>query len=250
MAMALRFDGPADSPLLPRLTDKAIEYPERDGKPMGETEIHIDWMIELITSLRRFFQRRLDVYVAGNMLIYYKKGDPKIFIVPDCYVVKGVSKKKRRTYKVWEEGKAPDVVFELTSRSTKNEDTNKKKLIYQNSLQVKEYFIYDPLYEYLKPPLQGYCLERGVYVPIEQQGGRLKSLELDIELADEHGFLNLYDSFTGERILRVDEKIQFEANRADQEAKLRESERKRAIAAEEALNQLKAELDALINTRR
>jgi hypothetical protein len=29
-----------------------IEYPESDGRPMGETDIHIDWMIRIRDILR------------------------------------------------------------------------------------------------------------------------------------------------------------------------------------------------------
>ncbi|MBI4769257.1 MAG: Uma2 family endonuclease, partial [Chloroflexi bacterium] len=71
----------------------------------------------------------------------------------------------RRIYKVWEEGKAPDVVFELTSESTRHKDTREKRLLYEE-LGVREYFLFDPLRESLKPPLQGFRLEQGYYVPL------------------------------------------------------------------------------------
>src|SRR3990172_8736912 len=135
---------------------KEIFYPESDGKPMAETDVHRDLMFDLIKLLKDFFHDKPDVYVSGNLFIYYKEGEPTASISPDCFVVKGVENYKRRTYKIWEEGKRPDVVFELTSKKTKQEDQSKKKVIYQDKLKVKEYFLYDPLHDYLKPSLQGY----------------------------------------------------------------------------------------------
>ncbi len=35
--------------------DSGVIYPERDGKPMGETEFHVMAIIELCQTLRHFF---------------------------------------------------------------------------------------------------------------------------------------------------------------------------------------------------
>ena len=47
------------------------------------------------------------------------------------------------------------MVFEITSRGTRLEDLGTKRALYA-MLGVREYFLYDPLGEYLQPPLQGY----------------------------------------------------------------------------------------------
>jgi len=52
--------------------------------------------------------------------------------------VLGVPKRERRSWVVWEEGKAPDVVIELLSESTAEQDKNEKKLIYQSQLRVSD----------------------------------------------------------------------------------------------------------------
>lgn len=39
-------------------------------------------------------------YVAGNLFVYYEEGDPTQVVAPDVFVVKGVPRQKRRTYKV------------------------------------------------------------------------------------------------------------------------------------------------------
>jgi len=67
-------------------------YPERDGKPMGETDIHIDAMIYLREALKYYFRQTPQVYVAGNLLIYYEENNPAASIAPDVFVVPGVHK--------------------------------------------------------------------------------------------------------------------------------------------------------------
>src|ERR1044071_1401901 len=109
----------------------AIEYPERDGKPMAETDVHRDLLSELIRELKLFFQSAPDVYVSGNLLLYYVEGNPKKCVSPDAFVVRDVHKGDRRTYKLWEEGRAPEVVFELSSRQTWGEDLQKKWKLYE-----------------------------------------------------------------------------------------------------------------------
>ena len=86
---------------------------------------------------------------------------------PDVFLVHGVeSGRYRPIYCTWlENGKGPDLVIELTSPKTKKEDAGKRFLIYQDILRVREYFRFDPLDEYLKPPLQGHRLVEGRYVP-------------------------------------------------------------------------------------
>jgi len=221
---------------------KQICYPDSDGKPMAETDVHRDLMLDLIKLLKDFFSDKPDIYISGNLFIYYKEGDPSASISPDCFVVKGVEKKKRRTYKIWEEGKTPDVVFELTSKKTKREDLHKKKDIYQDQLKAKEYFLYDPLHDYLKPPLQGYRLEGGRYKEIAKTGNRLRSVELGLDLAEENGVLNLYDVSTGYRILMIDEvvtKARELALKAEEKALLEANARKEA--EEKALLEAKAQ---------
>ena len=143
-------------------TAQQIYYPESDGKPMGETDVHIDAVIYLREALRDYFRDDQQVYAAGNMLLYYEEGNPAACVAPDAFVVQGVAKRERRTYRLWEEGQPPSVVFEVTSRGTRLEDLGTKRAVYA-MLGVREYFVYDPLGEYLRPPLQGYQLQEGEY---------------------------------------------------------------------------------------
>ena len=130
--------------LTPMLPAQQVDYPEADGKPMAETDVHRQAMLDTIATLSDFFRDRPDVYVAGNLLLYYEAGNPAASVAPDVFVVFGVAKGLRRTYKVWEEGRAPAAVIEFTSRATALEDQGNKRVLYA-WLGVGEYFLCDPL---------------------------------------------------------------------------------------------------------
>ncbi|MBC8874082.1 MAG: Uma2 family endonuclease [Planctomycetes bacterium] len=188
----------------------SVNYPESDGRPMGETDEHRDEMVREIELLRRFFEDR-DTYVSGNLLLYYEQGNPKKFVVPDVFVVKDVEPKKRRIYKLWIERKAPDVVLEVTSRKTKKKDTVAKPALYAR-LGVKEYFLFDPTQDYLDPPLQGHRLVGEDYEQIEPDArGAIVSDELGLRLQVERGQLMFYRLDTGQRLLTAEEAWRAEA---------------------------------------
>ncbi len=180
------------------------EYlPESDGKPMAETDLHRELMIYLLFALKEYFRNDPQVYVTGNIFLYYlDEAGERQSVSPDVFVVRGVEKKHRRIYKMDDEGKAPDVVFELTSPKTKMEDLGNKKYIYAK-LGVREYFLFDPYGETLQPPLRGFRLEGGDYVPMV--GARLVSDVLGLELCVEERKLRFYDRKTGERLRSAEE---------------------------------------------
>src|SRR5512139_2828417 len=97
-------------------------YPESDGKPMAESDLHRKLLLDLVEAAGRHFAGVPDVYASGNMLLYFEEGHPEMCVAPDVFIVRGVEKRLRPIYKVWEEGKGPDVVVELTSPSTHRED--------------------------------------------------------------------------------------------------------------------------------
>lgn len=211
----------------------SVDYPESDGKPMGETDEHRKEMIRQLELLERFFAGQ-EVYVSGDLLVYYEQGNPKRFVVPDVFVVKDVEPRDRRIYKLWVERKPPDVVLEVTSRKTKRTDTVTKPKLYR-LLGVKEYFLFDPTQDYLDPPLQGYRLAGDEYVPVAADArGRLVSAELGLRLQAERRQLMFYRLDTGERLLTEKEARQV-AEQARQEAEAevaRLRERLRRLDAE------------------
>jgi len=182
-----------------------VFYPETDGKPMAETDTHRNNMIDLILMLRSHFRHQPEVYVTGNILLYYVKGDNTKSVSPDMMVVRGVGNRERDTYKTWEEGKGPDVVIEVTSCWTQFEDIEKKDL-YEQVLRVPEYFLYDPFQHYLEEGMHGYRLVEGRYQemkPIVPR--RWWSEELKLELVFAGTRLRLYDPAIGEYLLTPEE---------------------------------------------
>jgi Uma2 family endonuclease len=174
---------------------------------MAETDVHRDWMFLIIELLKWFFTGQW-VYVSGNLLVYYVEGDPKKAVAPDVFVVKGCDPRQRRTFKIWEEGKVPGFILETTSKKTRRQDLGPKKETYAR-LGVLEYFLYDPLAEWLKPALQGYRLVNGDYVLIQPGAdGGLASEQLGITFRLEDEDLALFDTATGKRLKSGAERAQ------------------------------------------
>jgi Uma2 family endonuclease len=190
-----------------RITTAEPNYPESDGKPMAETDVHRNWMLWVIEMLQFFF-RGMQVYVSGNLLIYYQRGDPKKRVAPDVFVVKECEQRLRHVFKIWEEGKGPSFALEVTSKKTRRQDLGPKKELYAQ-LGVAEYLLYDPLGEWLEPALQGFRLVEGRYLPWEpDENGSLVSEQLGIRFRLEGGQLVLFNAATGERLKRDTERAQ------------------------------------------
>jgi Uma2 family endonuclease len=214
-------------------TADEIEYPESDGKPMGETDLHRDWMSRILDILR-YRYRGQRVYVASNLLVYYQQGEPRKFVVPDDFVVKDCDPGRRRTYKIWEECKAPDVVFEVTSRSTRREDQVWKPQVYAR-VGVQEYFLYDPTADYLDPPLQGFRYKDGQYEPIQaDETGALQCDQLDILLRLQADRLEMYDRRSGDLLTTEAEAANAARHTAEAARHTAEAARHTAEAARES----------------
>lgn len=203
------------------LRPRDVFYPDSDGEPMGETDWHVNVILYLRAVLAARYADRPDVYVAGNMLLYYQEGDPTERVEPDVFVVVGGERRMRRVYKLWEEP-PPTVVFEITSRSTEMRDVGVKRGLYE-TMGVREYFLFDPLGEYLRPQLQGYRRgPTGDFVKLEPiADGALASEELGLELRPVGHELRLVDPATGETLLGP---VDLAQARQEAEAKLADAE--------------------------
>jgi Uma2 family endonuclease len=221
-----------------RRTSK-IDYPTSDGKPMAETDLHREDVIDTIQVLEDHFADRPRVYVSGNLLLYYEEGNRRKHVAPDVLVALDVPKQPRRDhFLVWEEGKAPDFIAEITSRTTRREDERTKFPLYRDVLKVREYFRFDPRGEYLDPPLQGFRLVGGDYVPIEAVGGRFPSEVLGLHLERDGERLRLFDPAAGRRLLTRLERADEERRRAE----AAEAERRRLA---DEIERLRREIEAL-----
>jgi Uma2 family endonuclease len=224
-----------------------VIYPESDGQPMAETDLHRDYMSSLIEALKDFYRDDPTVYVSGNLFVYYVEGDARKNVAPDVFVVKGVEKKRRRIYQIWKEGKGPDLVIEVTSEDTRWEDMDFKQKLYHR-LGVREYYLYDPTGDYLKDRLLGYRLVGNRYVSVRLRKGedRMHSDVLGLDLVLDEGRLRLYDPRPRQFLLTPDENAQArrraEAERRRAEAALRQAEAETA--------RLRAELERIHQQRK
>ena len=187
-----------------------IEYPDEDGKPMAEGDIQCSYLTYARNVLRIYFQNRPNVYVSGNLFIYYEQGNPEAVVAPDVFVVFRVNNCDRRSYKTWEEqDKTPDFVLEITLKTTRTKDQGAKKGIYA-FLGVGEYFQYDPTGDYLNPQLQGLRLADGNYFPVVTNTlpdgtVSLVSEVLGLELQVKAGEMRFYDAATEQKLLSHEE---------------------------------------------
>ena len=213
-----------------------VHYPVSDGKPMSESGLHWEVSMDTGAVLKSHHLNRPDAYVGGNCFMYPEEGKPKVFVSPDLFVAYGVPEgPPRDVWQVWVEGKVPDFILEVTSRSTRKEDERKKKDFYER-YGVPEYWQFDPTGDYLDPILKGRTLGAdGRYreLELEERDGGLcgfsEVLGLDLRLEDRR--LRFFDPKRGEYLLTPVEQLRAneEQHRALEaaEARIRELERQR-----------------------
>ena len=208
--------------------DLTIEYPSSDGEPMAETEAQYTPLTETVSTLRVRYHEREDVYVGGDMLIYYRMNRNDVRVAPDVFAVFGVtSRHPRDSWLVWREGRAPDFVMEIASSRTWRRDATEKRVIYAD-MGVTEYVRFDPTGNYFTPALVMETLDGTEYrqqALITDGDGILRGhsdvLGLDICVAPDLS-LRLYDPAEGEW-LRTHQETEFARLAAEDEvARLRE----------------------------
>ncbi|MFN8557402.1 MAG: Uma2 family endonuclease [Dehalococcoidia bacterium] len=223
------------------------ELPHSDGDKM-ESFRHVLQMQLLIDVLWLAWRDRTDFFVGGDMFVYFDEEQTKgkHFRGPDVFVVTGVPKRERKSWVLWQEGKGPEVVIELISESTARMDRGEKLRVYQDTLRVPQYFLYDPF----TAQLEGFALHCGRYVPMAPAAdGSLSCAVLDLRLVVREGEINgvtapwlRWATAAGDILptqAELAEQAQAEAERAQAEA---EQDRRRAAEAERRV----AELEALV----
>ena len=142
-------------------------------------------------------------------------------------MVFGVSAENRRSYRTWEEGKAPDFVLEVASPATAGHDAKYKRREYAR-MGVREYWRLDPEGTLMGSALEGYEASGGEYEPLQPVASSgperwLRSRVLGLELRSQRQargtVLVLRDPRTGE----------------ETDGALEEAERRRRIAERDAL---------------
>ena len=233
----------------PHPPSAAVDYPSSDGKPLAENDLQARAILYAFGALRvRYRERRSDVYVSADLLIYYEEGNPRVSVAPDVFVVFGVEDHARMSYKVWEEGEGPDFVLEVASPNTWEEDVERKPGIYAG-LGVREYFLFDPTGEHYTPRLQGYRLVEGGYerlaaVESIDRTLTLTSEVLGLELRAKGEEMRFHDPVKGEPLLSYAET--HAAWREEAAARKQEAAARRA--AEARVAELQARVRALEGT--
>ena len=218
-----------------------VDYPSYDGIPMADNTDQAEAIVDAFHAVRAYFWEREDVFVAVNLLLYYREGDNKTRITPDVMVAVGRPKGFRGSYKIWEEGHhPPDWVLEVASEESVEVDVEEKPGTYAE-IGVREYWQYDPSGGLLDPRLQGRHLTGLGYTELPQ----VQVAGAEIAIYSE--VLGLRLEFDGERLrfwdpvgkrylhtpLESEEDRLKEARRAEEaEQALRKSEQGRREAAQ------------------
>lgn len=207
------------------------DLPCDDGEPM-ETPRHREQMNILIESLNVHWADRTTYYVGGNMFVHYDPQNKRRFRGPDFFLVLDVEARERKSWVVWQEGmRFPELIIELLSDSTREEDTGAKKRLYERLFRTPEYYLYDPF----SHELAAYHLRGPFYAEVQPDAdGKVYSPLTGLYLAVRQGWL---------RWLTADEEVvptpmelaQQQRQRAEQERLRAEQERLRAEQAEQLL---------------
>ena len=129
-----------------------------------------------LKCLRAYFAAQEDTLVDGDFPLYYLDADGKRqYVKPDCGVAFGVNPDyiyARNGYFLEEVGKTLNFVLEIASTTTADNDTGRKRRLYE-WLKVREYFGFDGTGgEYYQTPLFGWRLRDGQIRPGGDDVGR------------------------------------------------------------------------------
>jgi Uma2 family endonuclease len=166
---------------------------------MGESALHRMLVTYLMEVIRWLFQGQVCA-VYGN-LNFYQSAYPKEYpLAPDIAVIKGADFRLVRSWRIGKSGPAPQVVFEIASPETWDNDLDKKPDQYAR-MGVEEYFAYDPNDPLIRNDtpqrLFGWRLDATTHQmrPLPPQpDGRLWSVYLDSWLVSDGQYLRIYDN--------------------------------------------------------
>ena len=224
-----------------------VEYPERNW--IAQSIAHGDAVLQATAALRNHFRERTDVLVAMELAVYYRREDNNLWLQPDVQVVFGVSPENRSSYRIWEEGKAPDFVLEVASPSTAKNDAEHKAREYAR-IGVREYWRLDPDGTLMGSSLEGYEAGGGKYDPVQPVASsdagqwhrsRVLGLELRSRRQARGTVLVLRDPRTGEETDGALEEAERRRRIAERDSR---AANQRANAAEERANAAQQEASA------
>ena len=198
-------------------------YPFEDSKLSESTE-HDDVLSHFRNAAVALMLDQPDAMVQRNLLILFEEGNRSAAVEPDVAVSLGVGRHPRNSYKLWVEGKPPDLAIEGLSEKTWRRDVGVKPALYRD-LGVREFWQVDPIGRTTNP-ISGYRLDRGVYRTIRPSAsGAYRSEVLQAELSYDREEMGVVNLRTGERIPRFEDAFrQHESEREVYEARIAELE--------------------------
>ncbi len=213
---------------------------------MGEAIEHHDLVSYLEQVLKWLFHGQV-CGIYANLNFYQTTDYWESPLAPDIVVIKGVSVRSGRSWRVGQTGPAPQVVFEIASEKTWWKDLKEKPLAY-GLMGVKEYIAYDPnepmLPESGSRRLWGWQRGKGrgpLQTMVQGPAGRLWSPYLESNLVPDGQYLRLYDSQWQRRLTEAEAKDK----QAREEAEARRAEARRAEMLAEKLRSLGIDPDQL-----
>jgi Uma2 family endonuclease len=224
-----------------------VIFPESDlysNEPPVETHLHLQQMLLLLKCLDWLWRDRTDYFASGNLTIYYSPRQRKSedFRDPDFFAVLDTEKKPRKSWVVWEEdGRYPNIIIELLSKSTAAIDRGLKKQLYQDIFRTPDYFWFDP--DTLE--FAGFHLLDGQYEPITaNESGYLWSKQLGLYLGIVNGQLRFFTP-AGELVQTPEESAESERQQKQLALAEAETERQQKELALQKAAQLSAKLQEL-----
>ncbi len=222
--------------------DEDVLFPDSDGKPMADNTEQYRWIVIIKENLEILFAAQDNVFIAADLLWYRVRSKIISPIATDVMVVFGRPKGKRRSYRQWnEENVPPQVVFEILSASN-DEDEMSRKLEFNNTYGVEEYYIYDPQ----SFQLDGWLRQDSNLNKLWDMDGWV-SPRLGIRFDTAQGELVIYRQ-DGQKFLtsvELEQRTQQESQRAARAELLLEQERQRSERMAEYLRSLGLDPDDL-----
>ncbi len=222
-----------------KVPNPEIFYPSSDGESVAESYDH-SYAISTTLEMLLAHLKGQQATVLADRFLYYVQEFPRLRVAPDVMVIFGVELGGRDSYKIWEEGHVPSVIFEITSLETRSKDDDEKKDVYQ-SLGVTEYWQFDPLGEWITEKLRGFRLqgdEEPVYVLIKNDYSEVLQLQLVVK----DKIIAFYQLDNGVKLLPLEElhlalEQQIQQTKAKTQRADREAQRARDLEAQIATYQ-------------
>ena len=185
-------------------------FPDSDGEPISDNTLQAQWIVMMFTNIHAMYHdRRKDVFVAMDHLIYLDSNNPKRRIAPDVYVAYGRPDHHRGSYKLWQENSVfPQVIIEVLSPKNSRSEMAQKRKIYEQ-YRCEEYIEIEPESERLEVWLRGPRQRKLRPIAVTPEW---TSLRLGVRFLQKEGSLELFHP--DGRPFRTFEEVQASENHA------------------------------------